>query len=144
MLTKGRNIERGSLWTNHPCSPSNTSYKKLNVGVNQIITQWLVPSPVNKRKRSKELNFLKEEIYWQGKLSKRRKIGNFLSRWLRQGRNRLSFLIVVKGGEWLDVSINAKGGECWKEFSLMSKEFSNDKGITKDMMTCHVGWSWHR
>ena len=25
---------------------------------------------------------------------------------------RLSFVIVVKGGEWLDVSINAKGEDC--------------------------------
>ena len=24
----------------------------------------------------------------------------------------------------------AKGGECWKELSLMSKEFGNEKGIS--------------
>ena len=113
MLKKGRNIEMGHLWTNHPCYSSNTSYKKVNEDVNQIITQWLVPSPVNKRKRSKEINLLKEEIYWQGKLSKRRKIGDSLSRWLQQGYNRLSFVIVVKGGEFLEVSINSKGGDCW-------------------------------
>ena len=52
----------GHLWTNHPCYSSNTRYKKVNEDVNQIITQWLVPSPVNKRKRRKKINFLKEEI----------------------------------------------------------------------------------
>ena len=56
---------------------------------------------------------------------------------------------VVKGGECLDVSINAKGGECWIWFSLMSKEFSNDKGITKDTMAGQTQWktkavmTWH-
>ena len=43
----------------------------------------------------------------------------------------LSFVIVVKGGEGLGVSINANGGDCWKyglQFSLMSKQFMNGKG----------------
>ena len=41
-----------------------------------------------------------------------------------KGHNRLSFVIVVKGGEDLGVSINDKGGDCWKYgmwLSLMSK-----------------------
>ena len=29
----------------------------------------------------------------------------------KQGHNRLSFVIVVKGGECLDVAINSKGGD---------------------------------
>ena len=35
---------------------------------------------------------------------------NPISKWVQQ--YRLSFVIVVKGGECLDVSINAKGGYC--------------------------------
>ena len=49
----------GHLWTNHPCYSSNTCYKKVNEDVNQIITQWLVPSLVNKKKRNERAKFLK-------------------------------------------------------------------------------------
>ena len=41
-----------------------------------------------------------------------------------KGHNRLSFVIVVKGGEDLGVAINEKGGDCWKygmQLSFMSK-----------------------
>ena len=41
-----------------------------------------------------------------GELSERRKTGN------PQWNYRLSFVIVVKGGEGLDIDINAKGGDC--------------------------------
>ena len=48
-----------------------------------------------------------------GQLSKRRNIGNSLSKYgYKQGHNRLSFVIGLKVGECLDVSINAKRGEC--------------------------------
>ena len=130
MLTKGRNIERVSIWANHLCSPSKTRYRKVNEDFYYIITQWLVPSPVNKRKRSKELNFLKEEIYWQGKFSKRGKIGNSLSIWLQQGNNKLSFVIVVKGREFVDVTINAKGEDCWLNWHCCQHKI-----ITKDWWT---------
>ena len=29
-------------------------------------------------------------------------------------RQKGSFVIVFKGGGWLEVAINAKGGDCWK------------------------------
>ena len=34
----------------------------------------------------------------------------------------------------MSVAVFIQGNLCWKELSLMLKEFSNDKGITKDMM----------
>ena len=43
---------------------------------------------------------------------------------IAKGHNRLSFVIVVKGGEDLGVAINDKGGYCWQYgmwLSLMSK-----------------------
>ena len=61
-----------------------------------------------------------------------------MSKWLQQkGNNKLSFVILVKGGDGLGVAINAKGGNCWQFgiwLSLMSKDLSNDKRITKVMM----------
>ena len=62
-----------------------------------------------------------------------------------KGHNRLSFVIVVKGGEYLGVSVNEKGGDCWQcgiWLSLMQKDLSNDKGITKDMIWQYM-MTWH-
>ena len=61
-------------------------------------------------------------------VAKKKKTWNPISKWVQQ--YRLSFVIVVKGGECLGVAINAKGGDCWVYSCNWFQKNSYDKGIT--------------
>ena len=76
------------------------SYKKVKKNVNRIIS---TNSKLIRGGEAKEAQF-----------SNREQLKKFYDKLVTtKGINRLSFAIVVKGGEDLGVSINAKGGDCW-------------------------------
>ena len=78
-------------------------------------------SKLNKKKRRQKG---KKKHVGRSRVKVEKKYKLYVKMVATKGHNRLSFVIVVKGREDLGVSINDKGGYCWKYgmwLSLMSK-----------------------
>ena len=88
------------------------SFKEsLQEGKEGCFTMVSTKSKLNKKKRiqkGKEKHIGKRSV----KVEKNYKL--YVKMVTAKGHNRLSFVIVVKGGEDLGVAINDKGEYCWK------------------------------